>query len=354
MVVNPCTPDDKVNINGMASRSRTSPTMATSGAMRRNPATSRRRSTSLRSGRAGRVCMCATFGSGMSVSKTSSATTTRRLGSSSAARQLSNVVLPDPGCAGNQDRQSATHARLQEAGRGRVQHAAVDQLGQRSVDHPGELADIDQHVAVAADVGVHDVQPGPVVELGVLQPLGRIQLAMRPAGVVEDLGQHPDDVVVVVEDLVVISPGAGVPFGKNSARSIDHYFPHVGIFEQRLERAIAGQVPQRPLDRRLGIGNVERPQSFAVFLLPPGYLLIEQRPQLLDERLARPYRGLVPWPPPGRLARWPGGEKTTRRQRLRSSLDHSLGTTSGPHERNLHSPRPAGKGWQEVWATLVL
>ena len=41
--------------------------MATSGAMRKNPASSWRRSTSLRSSRAGRVCMRATFGSGMSV-----------------------------------------------------------------------------------------------------------------------------------------------------------------------------------------------------------------------------------------------------------------------------------------------
>src|SRR5690606_23296246 len=55
MVVYPVTPDDRVNSRGSASRSRTSPTMATSGAMRRKPATSRRRSIPGRSVRGGRV-----------------------------------------------------------------------------------------------------------------------------------------------------------------------------------------------------------------------------------------------------------------------------------------------------------
>ena len=49
----PVTPDDRVSSRGSASRSRTSPTIATSGAMRRNPATSRRRSMAGRSARAG-------------------------------------------------------------------------------------------------------------------------------------------------------------------------------------------------------------------------------------------------------------------------------------------------------------
>ena len=97
MVVKPFTPDDKVSRSGRASLSRTSPTIATSGAMRRKPDTSRRRSTAGRSGRAARVCMLATFGNGTSASNTSSATTTRSEGSSSAAQHESSVVFPDPG-----------------------------------------------------------------------------------------------------------------------------------------------------------------------------------------------------------------------------------------------------------------
>ena len=51
--------------------------------------------------RAARVCICATLGTGMSLSKTSSATTTRRDGSSSAVAHESRVVFPDPGGPAN-------------------------------------------------------------------------------------------------------------------------------------------------------------------------------------------------------------------------------------------------------------
>ena len=112
MVVYPFTPDDNVSSSGRASRSRTSPTMATSGAMRRNPATRRRRSMPGRSGRCGRVWSEATLGSAMSTSNTSSATTTRSAGSSSAAQHESSVVLPEPGGpAKTIEARAWTHAR---------------------------------------------------------------------------------------------------------------------------------------------------------------------------------------------------------------------------------------------------
>jgi len=48
----------------------------------------------------------------MSASNTSSAMTTHRLGSSSAAQHDSRVVLPDPGAPENtMDKRAATHAR---------------------------------------------------------------------------------------------------------------------------------------------------------------------------------------------------------------------------------------------------
>ena len=119
MVVNPCTPDDSVSSRGSASRSRTSPTTATSGAMRKNPDTKRRRSTPGRSGRAARVCMLATLASGMSASNTSSATTIRSEGSSSAAQQLNMVVLPEPGAPANtMVRRALTQARRKPAAAG--------------------------------------------------------------------------------------------------------------------------------------------------------------------------------------------------------------------------------------------
>ena len=205
IVVKPFTPDDSVSSSGSASRSRTSPTIATSGAMRRKPATSWRRSTAGRSGRAGRVCMLATFGSGTSASNTSSATTTRRAGSSSAAQHESSVVLPDPGApATTIVCRARTHAARKRRGRG-GQHVPLDELVEVAERDAGELADVDHHVTAAADVAVHDVQPGAVVELRVLQALGRVELAVRARRVVEDLGEGADDVLVVVEDLVVVA-----------------------------------------------------------------------------------------------------------------------------------------------------
>ena len=116
IVVYPVTPDDSVSSNGSASRSRTSPTIATSGAMRRNPATRRRRSISGRSIRLGRVCMLATLATATSASKTSSAITTRRPGSSSAAQHDNKVVLPDPGDpAKTMLRRARTAARRKDA-----------------------------------------------------------------------------------------------------------------------------------------------------------------------------------------------------------------------------------------------
>ena len=205
MVVNPFTPDERVSSSGRASRSRTSPTMATSGAMRRKPATSRRRSTAARSGRAGRVCIEATLGSGMSTSKTSSAMTTRRRGSSSAAQHESIVVFPEPGAPAKIDRAVGPHAGLEEGGDGAGEHVPADELVEVPEHHAGELADVDHDVAAAGDVAVDDVEPGAVVELGVLEPLGGVELAVGAGGVVEDLGEGPDDVVVVVEDLVVVA-----------------------------------------------------------------------------------------------------------------------------------------------------
>jgi hypothetical protein len=126
---------------------------------------------------------------------------------------------------------------------------------------------------------MHHMQASARVELGVLQTLGWVQLAVGAAGVVEDLGEHPDNMVVVVEHLGVIAPVARVPFGKDGIRGVDHDFPDVRVGQQRLEGAVAHQVAQGPFHRCLGVGDVERPAPLAVFLPPAGHLLIEQQPQ---------------------------------------------------------------------------
>jgi hypothetical protein len=123
-------------------------------------------------------------------------------------------------------------------------------------------------VTIATDVGVHDVEAGPAVQLGVLEALGGVELAMRPAGVIQDLGEHPDDVVVVVKDLVVVAAGPRVTFGKDGARSVDHDLPHVRVGEERVQGAISGQVPQRPFDGAVRVGDVDDAPASAV-VVPP-------------------------------------------------------------------------------------
>ncbi len=75
-------------------------------------------------------------------------------------------------------------------------------------------------MAATADVTVHDVDAGAVIELGVLQALGGIELAMGTAGIVEDLGERPNHVVVVVEDLVVVTGDTEVALDEDRVRSV--------------------------------------------------------------------------------------------------------------------------------------
>src|SRR5690606_25285532 len=100
--------------------------------------------------------------------------------------------LPRAGGAGDDHRAAGPDRGLPEGGDRRVEHVAVDQLVEVPEDHPGELPDVDHHVAAAGDVLVDDVEPGAVVELGVLEPLGRVELPVGTRGVIDDLGQGAD------------------------------------------------------------------------------------------------------------------------------------------------------------------
>ncbi len=247
--------------------------------MRRKPETSRRRSTAGRSLRAARVCICATLASGTSASKTSSAMTTRLAGSSSAAQQDSRVVLPEPGAPANTiERSARTHsARKRATGLG--EHVALDELVERAEGDPGEPADVDHGVAAAADVAVHDVQAGAVVELGVLQAFGRVELAVARRRVVEQLGEGAGEVLAVVEDLVVVARGADVALHEDGRRRVDHDLPDVPVVEQGSERPVAGQVAERPLGHLVGRGQVEGAQAALEVVAPPVDLVGDERLQ---------------------------------------------------------------------------
>ncbi len=137
------------------------------------------------------------------------------------------VVLPDPGGPANTiDSRARTHA----ASRSATWPLSIS----RSTSSPSELngdaaelADVHQHMAAAGDVAVHDVDPGAVVELGVLQALGGIQAAVRRRRVVEQLRENPHDVVVVVEDLVVVPRRAPVTANEHRVGGVHHHLPEV-------------------------------------------------------------------------------------------------------------------------------
>ena len=65
-------------------------------------------------------------------------------------------------------------------------------------------------MAAAGEVAVHDLDTGVAVELGVLETLGGVELAVGGRGGVEDLGERSGHVVVVVEDLVVVAAAAAM------------------------------------------------------------------------------------------------------------------------------------------------
>ncbi len=114
---------------------------------------------------------------------------------------------------------------------------------------------------------MHDVETGATLQLGVLQAEGGVQLPVGARGVVEDPGEHPQDVVVVVEDLVVGTVGPPVALHEQGVRRVDHDLPDVVVLEERSQGAIADQVAQGPRDDVLVEGH--GPPTVSVFGVPP-------------------------------------------------------------------------------------
>ena len=193
----------------------------------------------------------------MSVSKTSSATTTRSRGSSSAARHESSVVLPDPGAPATRiERPLRTHAWRNRA----AVWSSICRWMSSCSDRcrtPENLRMLTRRWPSRPTSECTMWIRAPLSSWASWRPSAGIQLAVRPAGVVQDLGQDPHHVVVVVEHLVVVAARARVPFGEDRRGPVDHDFPHVGVGEERLQGAVAGEVAQRPIDGGLGVGDVD-------------------------------------------------------------------------------------------------
>ena len=195
-----------------------------------------------------------------------------------AARQQRRLARA--GRAGEDDREPGADARPKEVGDAAIEHVPLDQLVERSERDAGELADVDDDVAAAGDVAVHDVEPGPVVELGVLKTLGRVELAVRCGGVVEDLGEGAKDVVVVVEDLVVVAAPSAVALHEDLVGCVDHHLPDVVVGEERFERAVAGEVAVSALRDDIAVNEIECPQATLELGRPRNDLVVDDGPEL--------------------------------------------------------------------------
>jgi hypothetical protein len=188
--------------------------------------------------------------------------------------------LARPRRPGEHHGEAGADAGPQERRHLRRQHPALHQLVDPLERDPGELADVHHHVAAAGDVAVDDVQSGAVVELGILQALGGIEGAVGRGAVVEDLGERAQHVLVVVEDLVVVSRRPTMALHEDRVRGVDHDLPHVVVGQEGLERPVAGDVAEGALDDQLGVGQVERAQASSVVEGPAADLVLDEGAQL--------------------------------------------------------------------------
>ena len=255
MVVKPFTPDDSVSSSGSASRSRTSPTMATSGAMRRKPATSRRRSTAGRS---------APRGAGLHAGDVRQRDVglehllgdddpQRRVELGRAARQQRRLARA--GRAGEDDRQPGPHARREERGdlRRRACRARRARRGCGTATPVNlRMLTITWPPRLMSPCTMWSRAPSS--SCASCRPSVGSSLRCDARRVVEDLGERPDDVVVVVEDLVVVAARRRGAASRRSASGALIMISHTSSSaEQRLERAVAGEVAEGPLgDERRG------------------------------------------------------------------------------------------------------
>ena len=116
----------------------------------------------------------------------------------------------------------------------------------------------------------------PSCELGVLEALGRVELAVGGGRVVEELGQRAGDVVVVVEGVGVVAARPAVPLHEDLIGGVDHDLPHVVVLEQLLQGAVADQVAQRPLGHRGGVAQGDGAAAPLVLEVPLGDLVVDQ------------------------------------------------------------------------------
>ena len=209
-----------------------------------------------------------------------------------AASQQRRLAAAGRAC--EEDRQPGAYGGTQEFADLRGQRPDLCQVIQVRECDSRELADVEDQVPAAADVGMDNVQAGAIVELGVLESLTGIQLAMGCRRLIDDSRQRAPDVLVVVKGLVMVSASSMVPFDEDLVRCVDHDLPHVGIGQQLLERSVAEQVAPNPVSNGDSVGDCMAANAALEAEVPtPDLLMGECGDRTVCPRRARIHPALV-------------------------------------------------------------
>ena len=245
----PGSPELSASSRSRHSAARTSPTRMRLGRIRSASLTRSRRTISpVCSSPACRVCIATQSGWLNRSSKTSSALTTRSPPGIDGGQAVEHRRLAGLRPAGDEDVEPGAHGGLEEGRRLRRQAAEPDEVGE-PVRAQQELADVDRGEA-AGDPLEHDVEPVTLRQHRVDE--GRADVDAPPARL-----EHPLDQLV---DLRGVEPEVGqlVPAtarDEDPLRGVDPHLLDLGVVEEGLQRAEAGDPGDQLADHRAVVGD---------------------------------------------------------------------------------------------------
>ena len=120
---------------------------------------------------------------------------------------------------------------------------------------------------------------------------------MRTGRVVEQSGERPEHVLVVVEHLVVEPTWTVVALDEDRIGSVDGDLPDVVIAQQRSERAVRAEVAQRAIDDAHWVGDLDSANPSLIVEVPAIDFVHHDRSELVGchvHSTREPLRGLVP------------------------------------------------------------
>ena len=128
---------------------------------------------------------------------------------------------------------------------------------------------------------MNDMESRSGVELRILEAFGRVELSVRTARIVQDLGQCALDVRIVVKRLVVVAALASVSFDEDGVGAVHHDLPDVVVGQEWGQWSVPGDVAKRSLGDNIGFGEVKGAKSASIVNAPTLDLGVDQISELL-------------------------------------------------------------------------